>query len=112
MTRYIRFPSRSELFPVSREQSCVFCGSDDWAWMYVLLQVPDWVARLSWTANWFVVTCASCNAAFEADDASTLAAAWDRLGEPVPSDVEELMAVLRSRQSEPPVERRLAIAAP
>jgi hypothetical protein len=91
-----RIPRREELFPIDPQQRCIICGSEDWRFVYLLLNAPEWVQRLSWVVNWFVVMCGPCHAAFESGDDTAL------------DSTAEFLEVLRARVSEPPLSREAA----
>ena len=95
------FPQREELFPIAPEQSCIFCGSEEWRYVYLLLKAPQWVQELPWVINWFVAVCSPCHAAYQAGDEALLAA---RGGGGSPHFT-ELLAVIKARLSESPVAR-------
>jgi hypothetical protein len=101
-----RVPQREELFPIAAEQSCAICGSQDWRYVYLLLNTPQWVQALPWVVNWFMALCGPCHAAYQSGDDVTLAAAYEQSDRSASSpDVTELLHVLRARSSEPPVSR-------
>lgn len=101
-------PQRAALLPVALEQSCVFCGSPDWRYVYLLLNAPQWVQELPWVVNWFVATCASCHKALQSEDDVALASAYNRDGSSSVPTFTELLKVIRARLSEPPMTRALA----
>ena len=56
-----RIPARAEIFPVAPEQSCPACGSDEWSWLLLLLEAPEWVQSRGWFANWSIALCGECH---------------------------------------------------
>lgn len=86
---------------------CLFCGSADWTWMYLLLREPDCVRELGWTLGWHVVMCDSCHDCYENGDDEPLVRA--HLNQPEPeadeSEAHEWVRVVRARQSEPAIAR-------
>ena len=60
-------PPREEMLPVSTGNHCLFCGTPDWTWLYLLRREPDWVKQLSWTLSWHVFLCNARHDIYESD---------------------------------------------
>ena len=105
-------PARDELLPVSTGGSCLFCGTRDWEWVYLLLREPEWVKQLDWTIGWDVVMCDACRGHYDRGEDEVLVRKLveQRDREDFDEAQAQLLAkVVRERQSEPPIPRRDAI---
>lgn len=61
----------ARVLPVSEQQSCVACGSQDWAWLFPL----DPETGRGFTFGYFVCACDGHRADLDSDDAERAAAA-------------------------------------
>jgi hypothetical protein len=106
-----RIPAREELIPVSAGSDCLFCGSADWTWVYLLQREPEWVREHDRTLGWHVMMCDSCHHYYENGDDALLV--YAHLNQPEPeadeSEAHEWVRVVRARQSEPAIARADAI---
>jgi hypothetical protein len=104
-------PAREDLLPVSTGNHCLFCGSRDWTWVYLLGNEPDWIKQLGWTFGWHVFMCDACHDYYEGGDDASLVRA--HLNQPEPeadeSEAVQWVRVVRARQSEPAIPRAEAI---
>jgi hypothetical protein len=95
---------KADLLPILDEQHCFFCDSKQWSWVYLLLNAPDWVQRLPWVINWFVVTCDRCHDDLADKRLEPLATRWNA-SEFHRHDFAEVIEVFSARLSEPPLTR-------
>ena len=109
-----RIPDREEILPVSTAQSCAICGTNDWSWLILLLNAPDWVQQRGWFANWFIALCDDCHEPWEQGRDDVLRSRWNTNEEHALQHggpgFDEYREVVVAMQSEPAVERSVATA--
>ncbi|MFL6237902.1 MAG: hypothetical protein ACJ735_00220 [Actinomycetes bacterium] len=106
-----RIPSREDLLPISTGNHCLFCGRADWAWAYLLRDVPEWVEQLGWTFGWTVVMCDPCHRHYEQGEDDALVRAHLAQAEPEEDETQLRLwlRVVRAQQSDPAIPRGEAI---